>query len=162
MLQRSETSIDAPSVGYLRSIPLFGGVSEASCAMLCADSQALRVPDGSTVYSEGDAADALYVVWQGMVALHRDTTQGRAIVNQLGAGEYFGDQEFLDMLPRHLTVVGKGETTLWRIRYSAIDQLRRANLKEFSIFTLNAARQMSRRLRQTDSDLIELRAGRAR
>ena len=158
MLQLSTTPIDGPSAGYLRSIPLFGGVGEAGCELLCAGALAVQVSDGEAVYAEGDAAKALYVIWQGRVALRRSTLRGPVTVNHLDAGESFGDQELLDMLPRNCSAVGVGDATLWRISYSAVDTLRRENLKEFTIFALNAARQMSRRLRQTDTELIELRA----
>jgi CRP-like cAMP-binding protein len=140
VLQLSDTPIHVPSAGYLRSIPLFGGLGEDGCDLLCTGAQALQVSDGETVYTEGGTAEALYVIWEGRVALRRRTPRGSVIVNHLDAGESFGEQELLDMLPRHCTVVGAGEATV------------------FTIFTLNAARQMSRRLRQIDTDLIELRA----
>jgi len=137
---------------YLRNLPLFGGVNLDACRLLAQAAEPMKLEDGATLYRAGETADAVYILYAGTVQLEQD----EVLLNQLGAGAHIGDMEFFDMSSRSLTVRAMGACEVWQIPFVAFDQLRRNDLKAFAILAMNAARQMSRRLREVDLERCEL------
>ena len=139
---------------FLRNLPLFGGVSLEACAQLAQAIKPFEIDDGSAVYQAGETGDSLYILFSGEVALE----QGQVVLNELSSGAHLGDLEFFDMAPRSFTVRAVGPCEVWRIPYQAFDELRRHDLRNFALIAMNAARQMSRRLREIDTERVERRA----
>ncbi len=136
---------------YLRNLPLFGGVSLDACAQLAESINPVEIHDGTAVYKAGETGDSLYILFSGHVHLEQD----HVILNELSSGAHLGDLEFFDMAPRSFTVRAKGPCEIWRIPYQAFDDLRRRDLKNFALIAMNAARQMSRRLREIDAERVD-------
>ena len=135
---------------YLRNLPLFGGVSLDACAQLAESINSVEINDGIAVYKAGETGDSLYILFTGHVHLEQD----HVVLNELSSGAHLGDLEFFDMAPRSFTVRAKGPCEVWRIPYQAFDDLRRRDLKNFALIAMNAARQMSRRLREIDAERV--------
>ena len=136
---------------YLRNLPLFGGVSLDACAQLAECINSVEINDGTAVYKAGETGDSLYILFSGHVHLEQE----HVILNELSSGAHLGDLEFFDMAPRSFTVRAKGPCEVWRIPYQAFDDLRRSDLKNFALIAMNAARQMSRRLREIDAERVD-------
>jgi len=132
---------------YLRNVPLFGGLGLDACQFLADQMEPRQVDGGDAVYNRGELADALYILYSGRVRLECDDL----VLNELSAGAHLGDMEFFDMAPRSFTVRAMGPCEVWRVPFSAMDALRKEDLKAFALMTMNAARQMSRRLRDLDA-----------
>lgn len=135
---------------YLRHVPLFGGVDMQACSELAQAIETIELGAGEALYEAGENADSLYILYSGNLFLELDGLR----LNELGAGAHLGDMEFFDMAPRSFTVRAKGHCELWRLSFDVFDQLRRNNLKAFALVAMNAARQMSRQLRRSDSKLL--------
>jgi CRP-like cAMP-binding protein len=136
---------------FLRQVPLFGGVDLQVCGELVHTLETVELGQGEALYEAGENAGSLYILYSGKVVLE----QGGLQLNELGAGAHLGDMEFFDMAPRSFTVRAKEPCELWCLPFDAFDKLRRKNLKDFTLIAMNAARQMSRQLRQSDSKLID-------
>lgn len=152
------TVSEAPTADYIGSIPLFGGIGRAACDYLRQNLQRMELQDGEVLYPQGERAQCLYIIWKGAVACHRDF-EGRAQeLMRLGAGTAFGERGLVDMQPRHFGVRAEGELILWRLDYDVFTNLQEQDLRAFTIFALNCARQLSRRLIDADHSIAQLKA----
>jgi len=131
-------------------------LSKESCDFLLTSSRAEDVGEGQIVYEAESRADAMYVIWSGEVELLRSVDDVKVQLNSLRAGETFGEQELIDMQRRGYSVITARPSVLFRIEYDALCDMRSRFSKDFTIFTLNAARQMSRRLRDLDVERGEM------
>ncbi len=137
---------------YLRNLPLFGGVNWDACRLLAQAAQPMNLEDGATLYRAGEEAKAVYILYSGRVQLEQDNIS----LNELTEGAHIGDMEFFDMAVRAFNVRAIGHCEVWQIPFSALDELRRNDLKAFALIAMNAARQMSRRLREIDVERCDL------
>jgi PPM family protein phosphatase len=78
-------------VRALHTVPLFAGLDETMLLRIVGESANLLWPAGSTVFSVGDDAEALYVVVSGRVAI----LDGDRELAQIEAGGHFGEQSLL-------------------------------------------------------------------
>jgi CRP-like cAMP-binding protein/predicted MFS family arabinose efflux permease len=106
----------APRIALLESLGLFAGASRAALERLASGATESTVTDGHTVIREGDAADALYVLTEGSVAVSAmgEGKQSRRL-RVMQAPTYFGEIGLLRGLPRTATVRALSECTLLRI-----------------------------------------------
>jgi CRP-like cAMP-binding protein len=137
---------------YLRNLPLFGGVNLDACRLLAQAAETISLEDGATLYCAGETADAVFILYAGRVRLEQD----EVLLAELGEGDHMGDMEFFDMAVRGCTARAHGDCEVWQIPFVAFDHLRRNDLKAFALITMNAARHLSRRLREVDLERCQL------
>jgi CRP/FNR family cyclic AMP-dependent transcriptional regulator len=141
----------------LRNIGLFGALSDEVLEYL---SQLLTVeapPAGSTLFREGEDANAMFVVISGEVeVLKKSKRTVEARVAVLGPGDWFGEMSIVDIQPRSATVRALAPSRLLRVSSADLDALYRHDLRSYSIIILNLARELSRRLRVADGILADL------
>lgn len=85
----------------------------------------VALPADVPVFSQGDAADALYVVVSGAVSVvvRVDGLDASVEVAVLGVGQLFGEVALLDGSPRAATIVTKEPTTLLRLESATFAEL---------------------------------------
>ena len=90
-----------------------------------ADGYVATMVAGETVFEQGEAGDALFIMLDGMVdALVRQEAAGRSIrVNSMETGAVFGEMAILDPQPRSATIVAVEDTTCLRISGPALESL---------------------------------------
>lgn len=86
---------------FLRQTSLFGGLDDIGIHRLAASCEELTLPAHALIFSEGDPADAFYLIASGRVAIFRDTL-GRPLqlLAHLEAGEFFGELGVIHDAPR--------------------------------------------------------------
>lgn len=90
MIDRRSTT--PGSIRYLKEVPLFADLSEASLATLSNPSRRLQLPKGIYLFFQDDLADSVYVVLSGSVAILLSSEDGRnLVINEMGAGDVFGE-----------------------------------------------------------------------
>ncbi|MFN7698046.1 MAG: cyclic nucleotide-binding domain-containing protein [Deltaproteobacteria bacterium] len=143
------------SADALREVGLFGGLDEESLAVLAAELPVENVAVGTRVVSEGDAAREMFVVLEGeLEVLKRATTGTEVRVAMLGPSSWFGEMSILDVQHRSASVRALAPSRLVRITSEHVERcLYRRDLKAYALFVMNIARELSRRLRVTDSIL---------
>ncbi len=151
---------DAPvSIHRLREVGLFGALSDDVLEHLAKTLQPFRVQAGESVFREGDNAREMYVVLDGEVEVMKKSRRGRDMrVAILGPSDCFGEMSLIDVQPRSATVRALGPSRLLRMTSEDLDGLYRHDLKSYALVTLNIARDLSRRLRVTDSILADFAA----
>ena len=143
--------------GELRSIGLFGAMSDEVLAHLTSSLSVMTPSAGDVVFREGDEARDMYVVISGEVEVLKRSKRGvDARVALLGPGDWFGEMSIVDVQPRSATVRALAPGRLLRITAADLDALYRHDVKSYALIVLNMARELSRRLRVADGILADL------
>ena len=107
----------APTVDLLSQLGIFDGAPRASLELLASRATTIDVAPGTTVITQGEPAEHLYVVISGYldVVFARAPDAQLMTVNTLGPGDYFGEIGLLQHVPRTATVSAVMESKLLRI-----------------------------------------------
>ncbi len=131
---------------FLRDISLFSGLDDAELRQLTADMKRRRFTAGQTVFYQGDAGHAVYIIESGRVRIYVHGDEGQEVsVVIYGPGDLFGEMSLIDRQPRSATAVTMEETVL--LLMSADDFYR--HLRQSHQLALNLMLTLSTRLRDT-------------
>jgi NTE family protein len=132
--------------GRLSSVPLLSQLDAASLADLEARLEWLSVPGGSTLFREGEVADALYVVLVGCLAVTVRGSDGRdALVACSRAGDTVGEMGLLGGELRSASVTALRDSELLRLDKSSFGWL----VERHPQSMLSIASQLAQRLQTT-------------
>lgn len=96
---------------FLKSIDLFSQIPGEDLAQVALISTEEPREEGEEIFVEGESGDALYLVVDGKVRVHRE---GKVIA-ELGERECFGEMAILDAAPRSATVTALKDANLLKI-----------------------------------------------
>ncbi len=106
----------AATPSSLRHLPFFAGVPDQALAALAARARWQNYAPREVVVDSGDATDEVFFVAEGAVRVVVRTALGHeAILNDLGAGQFFGELAAIDGTARSANV-----TALQRTRVCAV------------------------------------------
>ena len=90
----------------LPNIPLFSDLEEAELQTLSSKAVIRHYPRNTIIISEGDVSDSLYCILSGRVKVFLNNEVGKEVIlNNQGAGDYFGEMALLDAGPRSASVM---------------------------------------------------------
>jgi CRP-like cAMP-binding protein len=102
--------------------------------------------DGHRIFSEGDVADRFYLVLSGEIAI----TIGGVEVARIRAGQIFGEMALLEHIPRTATATVISRAMLFSLPAESISTM----IPSLALkVVINIARQMSEKLRETNSHI---------
>lgn len=93
---------------FLQNVDVFSELPSDKLALIAAVAEEITFEAGDAIYKEGDASDAMYLVIDGVVSLHR----GQAEVTLARAKEAFGTWALFD---DELRVVGATVSATCRV-----------------------------------------------
>lgn len=139
----------------LRQLPFFAGVQDEALAALAARARWQVYAAAEVVVDSGDPTDEVFFVCEGAVRVVVRTALGyEAILNDLGAGSFFGELAAIDGVARSANV-----TALQRTRLCAVPG---QAFMEFALASPVAGRRLLRmlaeRVRNKDERLLEFMA----
>ncbi len=107
----------APRVAVLERLQIFAAAGQPVLERVAAACSELSVAAGTAIVREGEHADALYVVLDGVVEVWARGETGGADrqVATLGPDSYFGEIGLLERIPRTATVLARVPARLYRI-----------------------------------------------
>ena len=82
----------------------------------------LDLPAGHTVFAEGDAGQAMYIIESGAVDILL-AARGKEPIAQLGPGEFFGEMSMLDDQPRFASAITREPVRLLKVERAALADL---------------------------------------
>ena len=103
------------------------------------DSHAVVVPQGTTLFREGDAGDVMYGVIDGEIAIVKYGT----IIETIGPGGIIGEMAVVDGSPRSAAAIARTESRLARIDRQRFEHL----VANHPTFALQVMGIMAERLR---------------
>lgn len=118
LLRRLEAHI-RPRLRRTQAAPLlrawFGADDAAEVARLQDELDWIELHGGETLFRQGDASDAMYLVVAGRLRLEREDEDGRRVVGEVGPDESTGDASMLLGHPRTATARALRDTRLVRV-----------------------------------------------
>ncbi|MEW5726239.1 MAG: cyclic nucleotide-binding domain-containing protein [Pseudomonadota bacterium] len=103
---------------HIGRFPIFAELSSAERDALAAQLFLRRYRKGEAVFKRGEAADRLFIVEHGEIALVKDEDSQTA-----GEGDAFGGMSFLTRACHAATAVATADSSVWVLRRSAFDKL---------------------------------------
>jgi CRP-like cAMP-binding protein len=98
-------------VTFLAKVPLFESLKEKQLARLASRFVSRKYDEGTDIVTQGKGGAGLFIVVSGAADVIRVRTDGsKAMVNQFGPTEFFGELALLDDEPRTASVVATEET----------------------------------------------------
>jgi len=145
------------SADHLADIGLFGGLSKETLETLASSLPASRVEAGAMVVEEGDLSTQMFVVVAGeLEVIKKGEAGGDVRVAVLGPGDWFGEMSIIDVQPRSASVRAVAPTLVLSITAEHVENLLyRRDVKDYALFVMNIARELSRRLRVADGILAQ-------
>ena len=136
-------------VQSLRQVPMFRDIDPARLKLLAFTSERVQFAAGQRFFSQGDAADAAYVILDGHAEVLLDTPRGEIKVAELGRNALVGEMGILSDTPRSATIAAVDATTALRIDKRVFLEL----LMQFPQMSLAVLREITRRLERTNAQL---------
>ena len=124
---------------FLKSIDLFSQIPGEDLAQVALIATEEARENGEEIFAEGEAGDALYLVLDGKVRVHRGDRQ----IAELGERECFGEMAILDASPRSATVTAVKDTNLLKISREDFQEI----MAEKPEIALGIIKVLSHRLR---------------
>jgi len=124
---------------FLKSIDLFSQIPGEDLAQVALISTEETREQGEEIFAEGEAGDALYMVLEGKVRVHKLDR----VIAELAERECFGEMAILDAAPRSATVTAVSDTNLLKISREDFEEI----MSEKPEIALGIIRVLSRRLR---------------
>lgn len=145
---------------HLADIGLFGGLSKETLEILAAALPSRRIEAGEKVVEEGDLSTQMFVVIAGeLEVIKKGESGGDVRVAVLGPGDWFGEMSIIDVQPRSASVRAVAPTLVVSVTAEHVDTLLyRRDVKDYALFIMNIARELSRRLRVADGILAQFYA----
>jgi CRP-like cAMP-binding protein len=141
-------------VQSLRQVPMFRDIDPARLKLLAFTSERVHFAEGQKFFSQGDAADAAYVILQGKADVALDTSTGEIKVAELGQNALVGEMGILSDAPRSATIAAVDATTALRIDKRVLLEL----LLQFPQMSIAVMREIAGRLERTNAQLAAAQA----
>ena len=136
----------------LRRSELFSALDPDVVSTIAGTARVLELQRNDLVFAERDAADALYVVRKGRIAIARRSAEGReSVVALMEEGDLFGEMGLFDGEGRSADARALEPSELLAIPYTPL----RAALEERPQALWTVVSLLARRLRSTDAALAD-------
>lgn len=141
-------------IPFLTESPLFEGVTGEAISRLFALARAREYAAGEIVVQEGDHGDAVFLLYEGTVAVRARGRGGEDVdlATLQERGEFFGEAGLIDPGPRSATVSAATDAALLELSIDGLSQFFGEYPAAEARVMRNIARMLARRLR--DSNLL--------
>ena len=137
-------------VQSLRQVPMFRDIDPSRLKLLAFTSERIHFGAGQRFFSQGDAADAAYVILDGCADVVLDAPGGQVKVAELGRNALVGEMGILSDSPRSATIVATESSSALRIDKRVFLEL----LSQFPQMSIAVMRELASRLERTNAQLL--------
>lgn len=142
----------------LRSISIFGGVTDPALGFLDGHLEPVEVAAGGTFFVQGDLGDSLFVLEEGRAEVVKSRDGRSLVLATLGPSDCFGEIALIGICPRTATVRAVTDCRAMRLASRVLLQLYRDHPKAFTLVQMNLGREIARRLAALDDVVFEIAA----
>lgn len=141
---------DSPLSSFLRTIPIFGGLTSEQLTLVEQRMRERSVRAGTEIITQGEPGDAVFVLAEGSAKVcRRQREGGEVILAVLGPGDFVGDMSVSDGVDHSSSVVALEDARVLRLDAEAF----RGMLDEWSSVRSGLIELLCRRLRLADCRL---------
>lgn len=152
--------ISSEDTAFVAQLPIFAALPAASMVRLAALAQRVDVAEAGVVFGEGEPAKEMVVVLKGeLEVLKRARSGAHARIAVLRQGDVAGEMAMIDIQPRSARVSALGPASLVVLTHANLATFYREDPESYTVFVLNVAREISRRLRRVDRLLADILVG---
>jgi CRP-like cAMP-binding protein len=131
---------------------MFHDIEPARLKLLAFTSERVQFAAGQRFFSQGEMADAAYVILHGRVSVILSTPSGELAVAELGQHALVGEMGILCDHPRSATVTAIEPTTALRMDKQIFLEL----LAQFPSMAMAVMREVAKRLADTNAQLAAM------
>ena len=142
----------------LQRIAIFGGVADRALQHLLTRAAPMTVEEEDFFFREDDPAESMFVLVEGRVAVVKSIDGSEYELCRMEVGDCFGELELIDLRPRAASVRALERCAALEISASVLREVYEIDETSFAIIHMNMGREVSRRLRKMDDDLLKVRA----
>jgi len=148
-------------IDRLQQMPIFGAVRADALAYLLEPVREVRVGAGADFFREGEPAPCMYVLDSGRVEVLKSWRGREMSLHMFGPGDCFGEMALLGLFPRSASVRAHTDCVAIELTPEHLLRLYERDMESFALIQMNIAREMCRRLRETDELLFQAVMGEA-
>lgn len=137
-------------IQLLQGMPIFGGIRADTLAFLLHQANYVRVPKGACYYHEGDPAHSLFVLESGRILMLKRWQGHDYKLKMLERGDCFGEVALIDLQPRNTSTLAIEDCCAIELSDTNLYQLYQRELEQYTLISMNMAREVCRRLREAD------------
>ncbi len=146
-------------IELLQRMPVFGGIRADVLDYLLGLCPIVVVRAGEFFFREGAAADSMFVLEAGKVAVLKTWQNEEYVLHALGPGDCFGEMALMDLMPRSAAVRATADCRAILVSAGSLLKVYERDLEQFAMIQMNMGREVSRRLREADERLFRARMG---
>ncbi|MDY0882029.1 cyclic nucleotide-binding domain-containing protein [Dongia soli] len=136
-------------VEALRRIPLFAKVEPSKLKLMAFASERASYHPGETLFSQGDLADAAYIILDGTADVMVNTPSGPLKVAEMGRDAFVGEIGILCDIPRTATIIAREPLTTLKITKELFFRM----ITDFPSIAIEVMRVLAQRLEHTTEQL---------
>lgn len=142
-------------VHRLKEMPVFGGLREDIVKLILEGCDYVELQPGNTFFREGERGDSAFIVESGSAALFKRGESGESYkIRSFLPGECFGAMALLGVYPRSGEVRAMKTCRVVEIKADQLFSVYQVDPEQYTLIFMNMARDLSRRLRDTDDQLV--------
>lgn len=139
----------------LKDMPVFGGLREDIVKLILEGSHYVERKAGEPFFVEGERGDSSFIIESGSAALFKVGESGQQHqIRSFLPGECFGAMALLGVYPRSGIVKALEPCRTVEIKADQLFSVYQADPEQYVLIFMNMARDLSRRLRDTDDQLV--------
>ncbi|BBB26488.1 Crp/Fnr family transcriptional regulator [Amphritea japonica] len=139
----------------LKDMPVFGGLRDDVVKQILEGSHYVEREAGEPFFLEGERGDSSFIVETGSAALFKLGESGQSHqIRSFLPGECFGAMALLGVYPRSGVVKALEPCRAVEIKADQLFTMYQADPEQYLLMFMNMARDLSRRLRDTDDQLV--------
>ena len=138
----------------LRKATIFAGLREEGLRTIVEQCEIIKAKTGEIIIHEGTPATEILVLLEGRVKITLDQKNTPLEICEFGPGSCLGEASVIGISQHSASAVVVEDTTFLVLSRKMLMAVFEADKEFFAYLILNIARELARRLRQTDGILL--------
>jgi CRP/FNR family transcriptional regulator, cyclic AMP receptor protein len=152
-------SLPPSRIELFQGMPVFGAIHDDALQVLLDHASTVVLAKGEYFFHENDQASSMFVLESGRAAVIKRWQDRDYVLNNMVAGDCFGEMALLDLFPRSASVRAEEECHAIELAAADLLLLYEHDAEQFALIQMNIGREVSRRLRVTDELLFRALMG---
>ncbi len=144
-------------IAFLTFTPFFGGISVEVVQLVLDLAQRYSIKKNEHFFYENDQAQSMFVLLSGTVNVYKTWQGHQHHITHMHQGDCFGEMAIVDHCRRSASVLALEDCEVIEIGLESFTAVYNLDLKQYTMLQMNIGREISRRLREANELLFQLR-----